>query len=97
MFKMEKQVELHNRFVSESIVTFHENNNFKSLTIWKMTAIILICYNPFFQIGATNVPIEVVHEQCKMVNGYDKEKVKLPGLLIIDTPGHESFSNLRGQ
>ena len=51
----------------------------------------------FFQIGATNVPIEVVHEQCKMVNGYDKEKVKLPGLLIIDTPGHESFSNLRGQ
>merc|ERR1719266_891735 len=47
------------------------------------------------QIGATNVPIEVVHEQCKMVNGYDKEKVKLPGLLIIDTPGHESFSNLR--
>ena len=51
----------------------------------------------FFQIGATNVPIQVVHEQCKMVNGYDKEKVKLPGLLIIDTPGHESFSNLRGQ
>merc|ERR1740129_2201371 len=47
------------------------------------------------QIGATNVPIEVVHEQCKMVSGYDKEKVKLPGLLIIDTPGHESFSNLR--
>ena len=57
-----------------------------------------ICYIiHFFQIGATNVPIEVVHEQCKMVNGYDKEKVKLPGLLIIDTPGHESFSNLRGQ
>lgn len=47
------------------------------------------------QIGATNVPIEVIHEQCKMVNGYAKEETKLPGLLIIDTPGHESFSNLR--
>ena len=47
------------------------------------------------QIGATNVPIEVIHEQCKMVNGYEKTTTKLPGLLIIDTPGHESFSNLR--
>ncbi len=47
------------------------------------------------QIGATNVPIEVIHEQCKMVAGYEKEKTKVPGLLIIDTPGHESFSNLR--
>ena len=47
------------------------------------------------QIGATNVPIEVIHEQCKMVNDYSKDTTKLPGLLIIDTPGHESFSNLR--
>merc|ERR1712223_739992 len=47
------------------------------------------------QIGATNVPIEVIHEQCKMVTDYKPDKNKLPGLLIIDTPGHESFSNLR--
>jgi translation initiation factor 5B len=47
------------------------------------------------QIGATNVPIEVIHEQCKMANDYSRETTKLPGLLIIDTPGHESFSNLR--
>uniref|UniRef100_A0A0K2V6V7 Eukaryotic translation initiation factor 5B n=1 Tax=Lepeophtheirus salmonis TaxID=72036 RepID=A0A0K2V6V7_LEPSM len=47
------------------------------------------------QIGATNVPIEVVQEQCKNVKDVSKTQLKLPGLLIIDTPGHESFSNLR--
>jgi len=47
------------------------------------------------QIGATNVPIAVIQEQCKMVKGFTDSPLKLPGLLIIDTPGHESFSNLR--
>merc|ERR1719410_119931 len=47
------------------------------------------------QIGATNVPIAVIQEQCKMVEGFTGSTLKLPGLLIIDTPGHESFSNLR--
>jgi len=47
------------------------------------------------QIGATNVPIAVIKEQCKMVRGFNDSPLKLPGLLIIDTPGHESFSNLR--
>jgi len=47
------------------------------------------------QIGATNVPIAVIQEQCKMVHGFVDSPLKLPGLLIIDTPGHESFSNLR--
>jgi len=47
------------------------------------------------QIGATNVPIAVVSEQCKMVREFTEREVRLPGLLIIDTPGHESFSNLR--
>lgn len=46
------------------------------------------------QIGATNVPIEVIKEQCKMVKDFSSN-LKVPGLLIIDTPGHESFSNLR--
>lgn len=47
------------------------------------------------QIGATNVPIAVIKEQCKMVHGFTENPLRLPGLLIIDTPGHESFSNLR--
>ena len=47
------------------------------------------------QIGATNVPIAVIKEQCKMVQGFLENPLRLPGLLIIDTPGHESFSNLR--
>lgn len=47
------------------------------------------------QIGATNVPIAVIQEQCKMVPEFISNPLKLPGLLIIDTPGHESFSNLR--
>merc|ERR1719154_529464 len=47
------------------------------------------------QIGATNVPIAVIQEQCKMVQGFLEAPLRLPGLLIIDTPGHESFSNLR--
>eukprot|EP00092_Neocalanus_flemingeri_P001088 GFUD01001159.1.p1 GENE.GFUD01001159.1~~GFUD01001159.1.p1 ORF type:complete len:1171 (+),score=535.88 GFUD01001159.1:41-3553(+) len=47
------------------------------------------------QIGTTNVPIAVIQEQCKMVQGFLAAPLRLPGLLIIDTPGHESFSNLR--
>ncbi|CAL8306743.1 unnamed protein product [Merluccius merluccius] len=49
------------------------------------------------QIGATNVPLETIVDQTKMVNNFDKETLKIPGMLIIDTPGHESFSNLRNR
>ena len=45
-------------------------------------------------IGASEVPIEVVKKICGtlMRNASD---IKLPGLLFIDTPGHEAFTNLR--
>ncbi|XP_072269455.1 eukaryotic translation initiation factor 5B isoform X2 [Pyxicephalus adspersus] len=49
------------------------------------------------QIGATNVPLDALKEQTKMVKNFDRENMKIPGMLIIDTPGHESFSNLRNR
>ncbi|GAB1869576.1 Eukaryotic translation initiation factor 5B [Camponotus japonicus] len=49
------------------------------------------------QIGATNVPIEAIQDSTKIVKGFADKKFKIPGLLIIDTPGHESFSNLRSR
>jgi translation initiation factor 5B len=47
------------------------------------------------QIGATFVPDSAIKEQTKYAK--NKFKLALPGLLIIDTPGHESFTNLRSR
>lgn len=47
------------------------------------------------QIGATFVPDTAVKEQTRYVK--NKPHLLLPGLLIIDTPGHESFTNLRSR
>ncbi|UXI16299.1 DFP2 [Sarcoptes scabiei] len=47
------------------------------------------------QIGATFVPPTAIQEQTKNVK--NKTELQIPGLLIIDTPGHESFSNLRSR
>lgn len=49
------------------------------------------------QIGATNVPIDAIREQVKIVKDFNENDLRIPGLLIIDTPGHESFSNLRNR
>jgi translation initiation factor 5B len=49
------------------------------------------------QIGATNVPIDAIKENTRHVKGATEMEFKVPGLLIIDTPGHESFSNLRNR
>lgn len=46
-------------------------------------------------IGASLVPDEVLKKVCKPYLEIFKFKVNVPGLLFIDTPGHESFSNLR--
>ncbi|KAK1779116.1 hypothetical protein QBC45DRAFT_143400 [Copromyces sp. CBS 386.78] len=49
------------------------------------------------QIGATYFPVEAIKQKTAVVNRDGKFEFKVPGLLIIDTPGHESFSNLRSR
>ncbi|MBD3387775.1 MAG: translation initiation factor IF-2 [Candidatus Altiarchaeales archaeon] len=46
-------------------------------------------------IGATDVPFEVIEEYCGGM--LDKSRIRMPirGLLFVDTPGHEAFTNLR--
>lgn len=47
------------------------------------------------QIGATYFPMEAIQSKTSVLGENDLKEYKLPGLLIIDTPGHESFTNLR--
>ena len=49
------------------------------------------------QIGATYFPVEAIKQKTQVVNRDDTFEFKVPGLLVIDTPGHESFSNLRSR
>nr|CAD1829228.1 unnamed protein product [Ananas comosus var. bracteatus] len=47
------------------------------------------------QIGATYFPTENIRERTKELKA--DATLKVPGLLVIDTPGHESFTNLRSR
>lgn len=47
------------------------------------------------QIGATYFPVEALEKKTAVVNKDNAFELKVPGLLVIDTPGHESFTNLR--
>ncbi|CAK1361084.1 Eukaryotic translation initiation factor 5B [Cercospora beticola] len=49
------------------------------------------------QIGATYFPVEALQKKTNIVNQDGAFEFKVPGLLVIDTPGHESFTNLRSR
>ena len=49
------------------------------------------------QIGATYFPVEALQKKTNVVNKDNHFEFKVPGLLVIDTPGHESFTNLRSR
>ena len=46
-------------------------------------------------IGATEVPIERIYEMCGPIIG--AKRFTVPGLLFIDTPGHQAFTSLRAR
>jgi len=46
-------------------------------------------------IGATEVPLDVIKRVGGQLLERFKIKYTIPGLLFIDTPGHEAFTNLR--
>jgi len=49
------------------------------------------------QIGATYFEKKTLEMQTAKLNETEKFAIKIPGMLVIDTPGHESFANLRSR
>ncbi len=48
-------------------------------------------------IGASFFPMDTLKHICGPLLSSIKGEVKVPGLLVIDTPGHEIFANLRAR
>jgi translation initiation factor 5B len=46
-------------------------------------------------IGASFFPVKTLTKICGPLLKGLKKRVRIPGLLVIDTPGHEAFANLR--
>jgi translation initiation factor 5B len=49
------------------------------------------------QIGATYFEHKTLIQQTKALTETEKFDITVPGMLVIDTPGHESFTNLRSR
>lgn len=49
------------------------------------------------QIGATYFPVDIIKQKTAELTKVHDLDFQVPGLLIIDTPGHESFTNLRSR
>lgn len=49
------------------------------------------------QIGATFFEKKTLEVQTEKLNETEKFNIDVPGMLVIDTPGHESFTNLRSR
>lgn len=49
------------------------------------------------QIGATYFEQSTLRTQTAKLNETEKFDINVPGMLVIDTPGHESFTNLRSR
>ena len=46
-------------------------------------------------ISSSYIPVEVIRKVCGPLLEQFKIELKIPGLLVIDTPGHEAFTTLR--
>ncbi len=46
-------------------------------------------------IGASFLPWKALEKMCGPLAKNLRAEIKIPGLLVIDTPGHEAFANLR--
>ncbi len=49
------------------------------------------------QIGATYFPMENLQSHLDRIRHREPLELEIPGFLVIDTPGHESFTNLRSR
>lgn len=47
------------------------------------------------QVGASFIPIDAIRKTCGPLMSILKTEITIPGLLFIDTPGHEAFTTLR--
>ncbi|KAL7719279.1 Eukaryotic translation initiation factor 5B [Entamoeba marina] len=49
------------------------------------------------QIGSTFFPLSSIERMTEKMKEKSKLQFKIPGLLVMDTPGHEAFTNLRSR